>query len=76
MNSRFRRTAHTVDVRRIAVERGRYNIQNIGIFLWSLNAYSLTKVPATAVAGNPQCFRFSPLGRDTPLFNNPRIAGR
>ena len=37
MDSGFDATAHTVDVRRIAVERGRYNIQNIGIFLWSLN---------------------------------------
>ena len=38
----FDRTAHKVDVRRIAARRGRYNIQNIGIFLWSLNAYSVT----------------------------------
>ncbi len=71
MDSGFDRTAHTVDVRRIAIERGRYNIQNIGIFLWSLNAYSLTLAPATPVSGNPQCFRFSSLGIDMPLFNNP-----
>src|SRR5208282_519410 len=45
MNTGFDRTAHKVDVRRIAVERGRYNIQNIAIFLWSLNAYSLTMAP-------------------------------
>ena len=36
----FDRTSHRVDVRRIASRRGRYNIQNIGIFLWSLNAYN------------------------------------
>src|SRR5262249_9932484 len=71
LDSGFDRTAHTVDVRRIAVGRGRYNIQNIGIFLWSLNAYGMTNAPAAAVAGNPQCFRFSPLGRDMPLFNRP-----
>jgi hypothetical protein len=71
MDSGFDKTAHTVDVRRIAVERGRYNIQNIGIFLWSLNAYSLTLSSAKVVAGNPQCFRFSTLGADIPLFNNP-----
>jgi hypothetical protein len=75
MNTGFDATAHTVDVRRIAVERGRYNIQNIGIFLWSLNAYSLTTAPATPVANNPQCFRFSSLGRDMPLFNNPISQG-
>jgi hypothetical protein len=75
MNTGFDRTAHMVDVRRIVVERGRYNIQNIGIFLWSLNAYSLTMAPATAVAGQPQCFRFSSLGRDMPLFNYPISQG-
>lgn len=75
MNSAFDRTAHTVDVRRIAVERGRYNIQNVGIFLWSLNAYSVTQSPATAVAGNPLCFRFSSLGRDIKLFNRSQTQG-
>ena len=69
----FDRTAHKVDVRRIASRRGRYNIQNIGIFLWSLSAYSFTKSPATAVPklppGSPLCFRFSSLGMDVPLFH-------
>ncbi len=75
MNTGFDRTAHKVDVRRIAVERGRYNIQNIAIFLWSLNAYSLTMAPATPVAGTTQCFRFNSLGRDMPLFNDPISQG-
>ncbi len=76
LNTGFDETAHTVDVRRIAVERGRYNIQNIGIFLWSLNAYSLTLSPAVAVAKtNNQCFRLSSLGRDMPQFNNPVSQG-
>jgi hypothetical protein len=69
IDSGFDRTAHTVDVRRIASRRGRYNIQNIGIFLWSLSACSVTDTPATPVAGNPQCYRFSSLGRDIPLFH-------
>src|SRR5215472_1488233 len=42
MDTGFDGTAHTVDVRRVASERGRYGIQNVGIFLWSLNSYSLT----------------------------------
>ena len=71
MDTGFDATAHTVDVRRIAVERGRYNIQNIGIFLWSLGSYSLTLSPASPVVGNPNCFRFSTLGADMLLFNNP-----
>jgi len=73
MDTGFDRTAHKVDVRRIETRRGRYNIQNIGIFLWSLSAYSVTKSPATSVppvaAGQPLCFRFSSLGMDIPLFH-------
>lgn len=75
MNTGFDKTAHKVDVRRIAVERGRYNIQNIGIFLWSLNPYSLTLSPCATVSGNPECFRVSTLGRDMPLFNHPVSQG-
>jgi hypothetical protein len=71
----FDKTAHTVDVRRIAIGRGRYNLQNIAVFLWSLNAYPLTRATAatagTASATSAQCFRCNPLGADVPLFNNP-----
>jgi hypothetical protein len=73
MDTGFDATAHKVDARRISVERGRYNIQNIGIFLWSLNAYKVTRSPAAAVAGSPLCFRVSSLERDAPLFTNPLI---
>jgi hypothetical protein len=65
----FDRTAHKVDVRRIAVRRGRYNIQNIGIFLWSLNAYSVTKDQASISAVDARCLRFNSLGMDIPLFH-------
>ena len=79
MDTAFDATAHTIDVRRIAVARGRFNLRNIGIFLWSLSAYSLARVPATPSASNStgksQCFRFSPLGRDIPLFTNPVSQG-
>jgi hypothetical protein len=71
----FDTAAHTLEVRRIAIERGRYNIQNIGIFLWSLNVYSLTKVPVTAVDASGQFFRFSSLGADFPLFTHPASQG-
>ncbi len=71
MNTGFDGTPHTVDVRRIALGRGRQNIQNVGIFLWSLQAYGLTKTPAVPVAGHPLCLRVNPLGADAPLFNHP-----
>jgi hypothetical protein len=74
-NTGFDTTAHLVDVRRIAVGRGRYNIPNIGIFLWSLKACRVTKSPSTQSGFSTQCFRFSPLGADLPLFNNPVSQG-
>lgn len=68
INRGFDRTAHRVDVRRIRSRRGRYNIENIGVFLWSTNAYSVTNAPAASTS-DPQCFRFNPLNMDMPLFH-------
>lgn len=69
IESGFDRTAHKVDVRRVAARRGRYNVQNIGIFLWSLTAYSVTGDEAAISAVSPECLRFSSLGMDIPLFH-------
>jgi hypothetical protein len=72
INGAFDTVAHTVDVRHVATGQGKYNIQNIGIFLWRLNAYSLTESPAVpAASGDTQRFLFHPLGLDTQLFTNP-----
>jgi hypothetical protein len=65
----FDRTAHKVDVRRIAARRGRYNVQNIGVFLWSLNAYKISKQQAAISSADVHCQRFNPLGMDAPLFH-------
>src|SRR5260370_17921496 len=69
INGPFDTVAHTVDVRRVAAGQGKYNIQNIGIFLWRLGAYSLTDSPAFQLDANR--FLFHPLGYDTQLFTNP-----
>lgn len=69
-NTAFETVAHTVEVRRIASDGGRYNIHNIGIFLWRLGAYPLEWSPAVAPF-NDRRFTFSPLGNDTPLFTDP-----
>ncbi|MET0936002.1 MAG: hypothetical protein ABWX83_08430 [Luteibacter sp.] len=61
---------HTIDVRRIASERGRYNIPNIGIFLWSIGSWPLTGSPAVAV--DRRRWRFHPLGIDQPLYSQAR----
>jgi hypothetical protein len=69
----FEKTAHTLDVRRIRTGRGRYNIANIGEFLWRLQALPILE--ATAAPDTPQDprrFRFNPLGIDMPLFNPAR----
>jgi hypothetical protein len=72
LGTAFESTAQTIDVRRIATQEGRYNIPNIGIFLWRLRAFPLTASPALpAVPGDKRRFFFSPLGNNTPLFTHP-----
>jgi hypothetical protein len=69
----FEKAAHTADVRRIASGRGKYNIPNVGLYLWRLHAYTVRNGAARSAVDAPQgCFRFSPLGQDMPLFNPPR----
>lgn len=67
----FDSMAHTVDVRRIDSYRscGRYNIPSVGVFVWRLRAYSVTRAPAYNVdeAGS-ECYTFSILGQDVQLF--------
>jgi hypothetical protein len=76
METGFDRTAHKVDVRRIEPRRGRYNIPNIGIFLWSLGAYSVTGDQANISTASPECLRFSSLGMDIPLFHRAISQGQ
>ncbi len=65
----FDSVAHTVDVRRIATGQGKFNIPNIGLFLWRLTASPLTESPAFQLDGHR--FLFHPLGYDQPLFTKP-----
>ncbi|HUW53026.1 MAG TPA: hypothetical protein VMV99_06385 [Rhodanobacter sp.] len=68
-NGAFDPFAHSVDVRR---RRGRYNIPDVGVFVFRLRSYPVTTTPAYCVEENgPQCFSFSILGNDTPLFQRP-----
>ena len=60
---------NTLEVRRIPTGAGRYNIPNIGIFLWRLQANRLSESPAVPV--DERRFMMSPLGNDTPLFTRP-----
>lgn len=65
----FNQLAHSVDMRRIDTQQGRYNIPNIGLFLWRLDAFSLTQSPAVRL--DDERFLFSPLGQDMQLFTRP-----
>jgi len=69
LDTAFDSVAHSLDVRRIATGRGRFNIPNIGIFLWRLGAYALTNSPTVQFPGDPHRYLFSPLGNNTPLFS-------
>lgn len=79
----FDELAHTVDVRRISSHRspGRYNIPSVGLFVWRLKTYSIPQGAPRGLKGTPaylleeagpQCFTFSVLGNDTPLYVRPQ----
>jgi len=73
LNTAFDKAAHTVDVRHIASGRGWHNISHIGLFLWRLQSYAVTRGMARAATGAPAGrYRVSPLGYDMPLFNRPQ----
>ncbi len=90
VDTAFDTAAHTADVRHISevahisdmahIERrgqslqGRHNIPNIGIYVWRIQAYAVTR-------SNPRqqgvgFYSFDPLGLDQPLFNQPRTETR
>ncbi len=75
----FNSVAHTVDVRRSAVEpsdasgliapEGRFNLPLLGLFVWRLGSFPVHRGTPRRVA--PGCYTFNPLGLDGPLFNPP-----
>ena len=64
--------AHTGEMRRISSRSGRYNIPNIGLFLWRVQALQLSESPLVDADGSGLRYRFDPLGTDKPLFAGPR----
>jgi hypothetical protein len=76
LDSPFDEIAHTVDVRRIQspFDQGRYNISDVGVFIWRLKPYAVTKSPAYCLEEvGPHCYTFSILGNDTPLYTLPLV---
>jgi hypothetical protein len=70
INTPFDRVTRTVDVRRIETRRGKYNIPNIGLFLWRLGSYSVTNAPAFKL--DDRRYLFDALGKDIQLYNDPQ----
>jgi hypothetical protein len=69
----FEQVPYSAEVRRIASGRGKYNIPNVGLFLWRLQAYPIVRSTPRPVADPPDGrYTFSPLGLDTPLFSLPQ----
>jgi hypothetical protein len=77
-------TAYTPDIRPISQQQGRYNVSNLGLFIWRLDSYPIEHVTAREVT-HPESQHtgryctFSPLGYrhpksydNIPLFNSPR----
>lgn len=70
--SPFENGAFTAEVR-----SGRYQLGSVGLFLWRLQSYPLSRVTARSIELSSkrwrgQCFTFNPLGYDAPLFNQPQ----
>ncbi|MBX3238401.1 MAG: hypothetical protein KIT80_06410 [Chitinophagaceae bacterium] len=67
INTPFDTVPRSVDVRRISSGRGKYNIPDIGIFLWRIQSYRLLNAPAYTI--DERRYTFDPLGKDVPLYN-------
>jgi hypothetical protein len=78
--SPFDTLAHTADLRGINSfgTSGRYNIPAVGLFVWRLKTYSVSKVPSGYASETPalcveefglQNYSFSVLGNDVQLYN-------
>lgn len=65
----FDTKARTADVRSISAGLGKFNIPNIGIYLWRLLAEPMKNSPAFQV--DSFRYKFDALGRDTELFTAP-----
>ncbi len=75
LDSPFDAFVHSVDVRRINSQRtqGRHNIPSVGVFIWRLKSYSVTRTPAYCLESvASHCYSFSVLGHDSPLYMNPQ----
>ncbi len=73
--SPFQTLPRGIEVRSIETGRGLYNIPNVGIFLWRLQAYRLSSVPLVEAPihdANRHLYYLNPRGEDMQLFTHPQ----
>ncbi|RQO54776.1 hypothetical protein DBR47_22175 [Paucibacter sp. KBW04] len=68
----FNSTQHLAEMRRPEAGSGRYNIPNIGLFLWRMQALRLSAQPLRPdpLDGSGRRWRLNPLGADLQLFRD------
>ncbi|WP_341368396.1 hypothetical protein [Yoonia sp. BS5-3] len=67
LGTAFEQSARNIEVRRINTHGGRWNLGNIGLYLWRLRPAPITQHRVLPVTGRRD-FRFHPLGCDAQLF--------
>jgi hypothetical protein len=74
LSTSFEEVAHLADVRCVNALHFPefYNLPSVGVFVWRLKTYSITEAPAFYDDANPNCYYFSALGNNTPLYNRAR----
>lgn len=75
LNGPFDDFCHLGDVHRIGhgESRGQYGVPNVGLFVWRLRPYNVTRTAAYCREdAGIHCFTFSALGHNTQLFRKQR----
>jgi hypothetical protein len=70
----FDRSSHIVDLRgaNFPTAQRSYNIGSVGVFIWRLRSYLVPRTLAYCLEEEgDECFTFSILANDIPLFNRP-----
>lgn len=74
----FDHFAHIAEIARASSARraGRYDIPDLGLFVWRLGCYSITQAPAFCWDQSRNQYSFNILGVDAPLLTSPPDPGR
>ena len=74
----FDRLAHVAEIARANSARraGRYDVPDLGLFVWRLGCYSVTQAPAFCWDQSRNQYSFNILGIDAPLLTSPPDPGQ